>query len=222
MEGAGLSPWTYQMGEEQVGVKTAITDAGRFVLVIAGFENTEPARTLVQELSAAGVPNVSVHKGTVSGSDYYRVVQGPHQSNDESARQELVDRDFEDAWWLTSDMAPMQKTVKIAAQEPIKKSPPKQKPVTEQPMELKTVKIAPEKPMIQKRKVQIKAPRPGESYFDYCIQKANQLERAVYCTDGSFNDVAIAERGIVDRDAALLKFCALRATEAERQKYCTD
>ena len=118
------------------------------MLVIAGFKNNEPARTLVEELSAAGIPNVSVHKGTVSGSYYYRVVQGPHQSKDESARHELVDRCFEDAWWLASDMASMQKTVKIVAQEPIKKSPPNQKPVTEQPMELKTAKIAPEKPMI--------------------------------------------------------------------------
>jgi|TARA_B110000196_G_C21051510_1_gene617630 hypothetical protein len=44
----------------------------------------------------------------------------------------------------------------------------------------------------------------------------------VYLADGSFNDVFVAERGIVDRDAALLKFCALLATAAERQKYCAD
>ena len=115
IEGAGISPWTFNMGEEQAAVKTAVNGSGGFVLVIAGFENTEPARTLVQELSAAGVPNVGVHKGTVSGSDYYRVVQGPHQSKDESARQELIDRGYEDAWWLASDMVPVQKTVKIAA-----------------------------------------------------------------------------------------------------------
>lgn len=126
------------------------------------------------------------------------------------------------AWWLASDIAPKQELVEVAAKAPVRKAPASQMPSAAQPMAMKTAKMAPENPVIKKRKVQIKAPRPGESYFDFCIQKANQLERAVSCADGYFNDLVVAERGIVDRDEALLKFCALRATVAERQKYCAD
>jgi cell division septation protein DedD len=83
------------LGEEQVAIKAPSMGAGGFVLVIAVFENTEPAQALVHELSAAGVPKVSVHKGTLSGGDYYRVLQGPHQRKDESVRQKLIDRGYE-------------------------------------------------------------------------------------------------------------------------------
>lgn len=116
-------------------------------------------------------------------------------------------------------MKPAQEAIKMAEQQPAKKSLPKQALMAQRPMKNK---MAPKKPIVRKPRVQVRAPRPGEPYFDYCIQKANQLERAVYCSDGSFNDVVVAERGIVDRETALLKFCALRATTAERQRYCAD
>ena len=79
-------------------------------------------------------------------------------------------------------------------------------------------------------KPKLHRPGPGESYFDYCIKKANALERVVYCKDESFNSLVVAEKtamsaGRTDLRSgtkALAEFCVTRASLLEREKYCID
>jgi hypothetical protein len=135
----------------------------------------------------------------------------------------MIDRGYNDVWWAEHKVAkaPAAKEVSDAAKEVAETK--LSKPSTAKSGKTKMAQTSPSKPKLKpKLKPEIRAPRPGESYFNYCVSKANQLERAVYCGDGSFNDLVVAERRIVDRDTALLEFCALRASAAGRRKYCGD
>ncbi len=54
-----------------------------------------------------------------------------------------------------------------------------------------SVTESPETPV---SKPKLSPPNAGESYFDYCIKKANAVERIVYCSDGSFTSRVLAEK----------------------------
>ncbi len=87
-------------------------------------------------------------------------------------------------------------------------------------------------PELSVSKPELNPPNPGESYFDYCIKKANAFERTVFCGDGSFSGLVIADKkqsemsvgktSMSSGTKALAEFCAMRASQEEREKYCVE
>ncbi len=225
IDDAGLSVWTFH-GEGDRGLdQAAMTPAnqeGPYLLVVAGFQDSVPAQRVADSMMDAGLDGVAVMRTTVDGGTYYRVVLGPHASKDETARRQLMERGYDGVWWLTVDAAPVPgpvtpvadltpritlKVPTVEAESRVARLPAED--VAETPVEA-----------TMPSGYRLEAPKPGQTYLDYCVAQANQLERAVYCSEGSFNDLVVADRRIVDRVSALLEFCALRATATEREVYC--
>ena len=69
---------------------------------------------------------------------------------------------------------------------------------------------------------EISPPGANESYVEYCLRRANKMEREIYCADGSFNRIANAEKNSAEADANRLKYCALHATGRERREMCRN
>jgi hypothetical protein len=64
-------------------------------------------------------------------------------------------------------------------------------------------------------------PKPGEKLLDYCVNRANKQERAVYCNNDMFNRVASAQARAKDQsEADSLLYCGLLADGAERRAQC--
>lgn len=64
-------------------------------------------------------------------------------------------------------------------------------------------------------------PKAGEKLRDYCVNRANKQERAVYCTNDVFNRVASAQAKANNQsEADNLLSCALLADGAERRAQC--
>ncbi len=214
---AGIEPWTLRIAEDELDVvsSSGTTDANsRYSVVLAAFRNESAAETEKERLENLGMGDLSILKTSVSGESWFRILSGSFNAPAASVMSDIRAAGFPDAWWLRhqtdTGKAPVVASM-VSPEEP------------EVPLE-----PAEQPPAAAEKVVGLRAPRAGESYFDYCVGRANALERSMYCRNGSFRRLASAHGRISAEEAReaggkiLYEFCALYATAEEREEYCMN
>jgi len=230
---AGITPWTLSTDNQHLSVteegSEEIADGLDYFLVVGGFRQEILANMLLSRFESDGLDSLQIEEATVASAPWYRVLHGPFDAPFDTVLSNLRARGVADVWWVKRE--PEMAVEKDVAIEP---SIALKTPMTESPPLLAS-QLVNKSPLVHEislSKPKLNPPNPSESYFDYCIKKANALERTVYCEDGSFSGLAIAEKNRGGRSEgktsmssgakALAEFCAMRASQEEREKYCID
>jgi hypothetical protein len=238
----GINPWTLPLSADQLAMvdeeleKTeAQLDEKEYFLVLAGFRGDFRAVRFIDKLSADGLEELQIETSSIAGAPWYRVMHGPYNLAQASVSEEVRVRGISDAWWVRRGAEPGDRfervpvaeivplvAVAVAVIEPVIESfiEPVVEPIVE-PVKVAVVEPVPEP--------KLSPPKAGESYLDYCVNKANEMEREVYCQDGFFKGLIMAEKKIRDDGLlagkgghAIAEFCAVQASAAEREIYCAN
>ena len=185
------------------------------------------ANAVAEKNRISGISGLSVQIATFSVGDVsYRLVI-EKDSYPMEQRQKIMNAGIT-PWSLSMDSQHLSVTKKVSERVPEMSVEPD---VATQPS------IALETPMRQSPETSVSRPRlnlpnPDESYFEYCINKANVFERTVFCGDESFSRLVLAENkhsamsegktSMSSGSKALAEFCAMRASLWEREEYCID
>ena len=222
---AGITPWTISIESIQLTSAEKASQEGAvsgmdYFLVVAGFSQEVQANLALSSFQADGIENLHIEETSIARAPWYRVLHGPFEAPFETVLSEIRGQGVTDAWWVKREPE-MVREVEIAT-EPVR-------PIAmPEPVVPLVAPAIPSPPTMMRNKQIISdpsPPNPNESYLDYCIKKANALERAVYCQDGSFSGLIVAEKNNSRMDEgpkALANYCAMRASLWERRKYCTD
>jgi hypothetical protein len=218
---SGVSPWSIVFDEVRLMEEQALsTTSGQnleYFLVLAGFRSKDKADALLAGFNNSDGVNFLLQESELGSASWYRVVHGPFGQPDKSVKTKFNQQGFKDTWWVRS-------IVEEIDEDSMARSSAELEPRSE------TV-VAPGDELSKASPVlSLTAPVAGESYLDYCIKKANQLERSVYCQDGAFDNLSLSERNgmplgeaaVAAGDKALADFCALKATSEERDLYCNN
>ncbi len=244
IEQQGIEPWTWRdavPGDEV----SLVTTGHRYYAVVAAFRNRARADAASERLSNDGESGVSIMISDGPGDQIYRVVQGPHKSKDPAVKQRLTSAGYAGVWWLaevsngisgtgtealpgSAEQASVDQAPAMARSAPASTKLAKSNPATGDSGASTAASSSslPTQVTSQANRSQAamttNPPQAGESFRDYCLNRANRDERRIYCGDSSFNDLVKAEQRTIDRSTYLLEFCALRANAEERRKYCSD
>lgn len=215
LQAAGLEPWAVPVSGEQVDFVNVSDEKLQFHLVLGSFSDAAHASALVDKLADSGLSGVTVKESMAGGAMRYRVVAGPYDHEDAAARQRASDAGIGDAWWFAS-MMKVASADASAEPDDMPAEPAQEAQPAAAPTEPESVAEAPaEQPL--------SPPQPGESYFDYCVKRANARERARYCDNGGFAD-AVKEKQVRDGGGgqAYVDFCAKQANAEQRERFCKD
>ncbi len=215
---AGAIPWTLPVSANQLAMsdeeleRTQVRLEGRqYFLVLAGFRAEFRADRFLASLSEDGVTELRIQTSSIADAPWYRIMHGPFGSAQASVSEDFKARGLIDAWWVRGDPEKDDKLERVLAAEIVSVVEPIVEPVEE------------------KSPAKLNPPQAGESYFEYCVEKANDMERAVYCSDGFFRGLIVVEKKIKDdgsiegKDSLVLaQFCVLKASGVQRQQYCAD
>ncbi len=235
----GINPWTLPLSADQLAMvdveleKTeARMDDKEYFLVLAGFRADFRADRFIGNLSADGLAELQVETSSIAGAPWYRVMHGPFNLAQASVSDEIRSRGISDAWWVrrgaepgdSFERVPVAEIVPVVAVA-LAVIEPVIEPIVE-PIKVAVVEPV-VKPVVEEPK--LNPPKAGESYLDYCVQKANEMEREVYCQDGFFKGLIMAEKKIKDDGLiaggsgnAITEFCAVQASAAEREIFCAN
>lgn len=235
----GINPWTLPLSADQLAMvdveleKTeARMDEKEYFLVLAGFRADFRAHRFIGNLSADGLAELQVEQASIAGAPWYRVMHGPFNLAQASVSEEIRSRGISDAWWVRRGGEPGDKFERVPVAEivpvvavALAVIEPVIEPIVE-PIKVAVVEPVVE-PVVEEPK--LNPPKAGESYLDYCVQKANEMEREVYCQDGFFKGLIMAEKKIKDDGLiaggsahAITEFCAVQASAAEREIFCAN
>ena len=227
---AGITPWSISIDNQQLsvmkeGTEELAADGMDYFLVVGGFGREAPATSAQSRFKSDGITNLRIEEARVASAPWYRILHGPFTAPFDTVLSELRAYGVADAWWVKREPE-MEKEADVDMDVEIK--PAVSSSVGHPSIALMTPMMdTPETPV---SKPKLHPPGPGESYFDYCIKKANALERVVYCKDESFNSLVVAEKTAMSVERtdlrsgtkALAEFCVTRASLLEREKYCID
>ena len=226
----GITPWSIAMDSDQLRVmkersEEISADGMDYFLVVGGFRGKIRANQVLSRFESDGIGNLQIEEATVAAAPWYRVLHGPFDAPFDTVLADLRAYGVSDAWWVKREPE-MVKEVDVevdVATEQVSSGSAGQPSIA-----LETPAMDP--PEAPASKHELSPPKSGESYFDYCVKKANGLERAVYCKDESFGSLVVAEKAVLSTaridmrsgTKALAEFCAARASLREREKYCVD
>ncbi|HIG40285.1 MAG TPA: SPOR domain-containing protein [Gammaproteobacteria bacterium] len=233
LEDLGLSPWLLSKNPSLVtsnrATKTEAMDLGDgYLLVLASFTDDVSAGVLLEKLRDDGIDPVAVIRANVNGTSYYRVVQGPFDTK-AGVNTDYSRYGIDDAWWMVSRGLQVASVPAYASAEKAssaKDEVPQMETVNESGG-VTVVSIPDVMPKIMQAEETepvyvMSPPAPGESYIDYCLKRANKMERTIYCSDAVFNRIATVQRRIEEGNSAKLNYCALHATRSQRKQLCED
>jgi hypothetical protein len=226
----GINPWTLPLSADQLAMvdeeleKTEVQmDEKEYFLVLAGFRGDFRADRFLGNLSAEGVDDLQIETSSIAGAPWYRVMHGPFNIAQASVSAEIRSRGISDSWWVRRGAEPGDRFERVPVAEIV--------PVVAvvaavvEPI-VEPVKVAVIEPVPEPK---LSSPKAGESYIDYCVKKANEMEREVYCQDGFFKGLIMAEKKIKDDGLmagkggnAITEFCAVQASAAQREIYCAN
>ena len=226
----GINPWTLPLSADQLAMvdeeleKTEVQMGEKeYFLVLAGFRGDFRAVRFIDKMSADGLAELQIETSSIAGAPWYRVMHGPFNLAQASVSEEVRVRGITDAWWVRRGHEPGEKFERVPEAEilpVVAVAAAVIEPVVE-PVKVAVIEPVPEP--------KLNPPSAGESYFDYCVQKANEMEREVYCQDGFFKGLIMAEKKIKDDGlmtgkvlSAITEFCAVQATAAQREIYCAN
>ena len=208
LETEGYWPWTvYAADVDRVLTHTGNRLTTRHYLVAGSFTNERSAQTFMKKLQSDGRDSAEIQMAEVAGAIHYRVTLGPYDS------RSMADTDFsaygiDSPWWMTV-------TVESMVAEQIRDDAADDEPayVAEE-----TVSVAVDMDVEEEPVYTITPPAANESYVDYCLRKANAMERSIYCKNDDFNRIAAAEvQAAGDSDKASLLNCALQSRDGTMQ-----
>ncbi len=213
LEAVGLSPWSLPDDNvEPVAVPAMAKNPEPvqtgFSLVLASFLDEISAETLQERLAQDGIEDLSVMSAVVNGRTYYRLLQGPY-SDRAGVNTDFSAYGIGDTWWMASSTP-----VAVADVVMERADPEPAEPIGV--VEVGTMPETPPEPVYT-----ISPPGAGESYINYCLRRANKMERAIYCKDGDFNRISNAERRLRERGESH-DYCALTANSRERKQKCRN
>ncbi len=244
LEDLGLTPWSLGSPGAKVAAVASSSPAPRvegagsgYLLVLASFRDEASANALRLRMEQDNVADLGVMTRDVGGETYYRLVQGPH-SNKDGVNTDYSNYGIEGAWWIGGETAavaskamdpeiPMMEVVDDDGNVSVVEIPDQMtsKNTGSAPAASAavggmagTMAAEPQRDVVY----EVSPPRANESYVDYCLRRANKMEREIYCADGSFNRIANAEKNSAEADANRLKYCALHATGRERREMCRN
>jgi cell division protein FtsN len=230
----GINPWTLPLSADQLAMvdeeleKTeAQLDEKEYFLVLAGFRADFRADRFLGNLSSEGMDELQIETSSIAGAPWYRVMHGPFNLAQASVSDEIRSHGISDAWWVRRGAEPGDKFERVPVAEivplvavAVAVIEPVIEPIVE-PVKVAVIEPVPEP--------KLDPPKAGESYLDYCVTKANEMEREVYCQDGFFKGLIMAEKKIKDDGLlagkggnAITEFCAVQASAAEREIYCAN
>ncbi|MBD3647684.1 MAG: SPOR domain-containing protein [Pseudomonadales bacterium] len=209
---AGVSPWTVSMESNVLDLSADDVSHSKWAqyLVLAGFRSEDRAHQFVEQLKSDGISDLMLDEIELQNSPYFRVLYGPFDMKGDDVREQVRAMGITDAWWVTRAVEdrPVEAETQRVVELPVK--------------EEKRIVVPEPEP---EPEVQVSAPRPGESYFDYCVKRANSVERSRYCRDGQFLASAVrgeqARQGMLNREQYFV-FCAKEADSHQRSAHCTD
>ncbi len=215
---SGITPWSIAFDHDQLlehdSVSAYSTQTPEYFLVLASFQDKVMADALLARFDGSVDAAFRVEESRLGSAAWYRVIHGPFDQPDKSVKAEFNSQGFEGAWWVRREVeeSTMTAVTTIADTSPESMDDSATETTTE-PMELQLI-----------------PPLAGEPYLEYCVEKANQMERTVYCQDGIFGNLIVAERNgttagpdaLVAGGGVLAEFCTLRATSEERDLYCRN
>ena len=228
LQGAGLSPWSVSVSGSQVDFVDVSNEKLQFHLVLGSFSDAGHAQALADKLAGTGLSGIAVKESMAGGQTRYRVMAGPYDHEDADARSMASDAGISDAWWFAS-MAKVDQgmaasradagTAESAQPASQQDAEPQAAPAEPESMADADTEADTEEPAAQP----LSPPQPGESYFDYCVKRANARERARYCGNGEFSS-AVREKQVRDGAGgqAYVDFCAKEANAEQRERFCKD
>ena len=222
----GINPWALPLSADQLAMvdeeleKSEVQmDEKEYFLVLAGFRGDFRADRFLGKLSAQGVDELQVETSSIAGAPWYRVMHGPFNLAQASVSAEIRSRGISDAWWVRRGAEPGDRFERVPVAEIVPLVPVVAAVV--EPVKVAVIEPVPEP--------KLDPPKAGDSYLDYCVKKANEMEREVYCQDGFFKGLIMAEKKIKDDGLiaggsgnAITEFCAVQASAAEREIYCAN
>lgn len=236
---AGIDAWTVSAGRSGLDFVARSAVPGEetwYQLVVGSFQGEMVAEDYAADMRSRGAETAQLIAGTSNGSDIYRVVMGPYDYKDDSAKAQAAALGVNDSWWMALKVtanrqasreappaAPARATATTPAM-PVAADEKEAMPAVARAESPRTNTAAPKPSMTVSGDRAPRAPQPNESYFDYCIKKATPKERELYCEDQKFSTVAIAEKQVKAgaRGGAYVNFCATQATPEQRKEHCQD
>lgn len=208
---AGVSPWTVSVDSNVMDLSADDVSNATWAqyLVLAGFRSEERAHQFVEQMNTNGISDLMLDEIALRGAPYFRVLYGPFDTKGNDVREQVRAMGITDAWWVTKAVEQQ-----VAATQP-------EAVIEIAPREEQRITVPPE----PEPALQVSAPRPGESYFDYCVKRANSAERDRYCKDGQFLSAAVrgeqARQGALNQEQYFV-FCTTQADAHQRKTHCTD
>jgi len=235
LEVLNIEAWTTNIATSQLLADTAssgmmtsgmMTSSEEF-LVIGSYQTRRRAEQGLEQLIASTDNPLTIREAQVNGKTAYRLVSGPYRSRDVDIRQGFENMGLSGTWWISlkEDTAMMAKKVvpETMPRKPAAESVgDRETSGTNSSRETsrRTTRNQP-KPVIPIAP-QVRVPRSDESYFDYCVRKANSKEREMFCTDGKFESQVIYQwqkfQQLSDRER--LVYCAQEAKASDRIRLC--
>jgi hypothetical protein len=219
LERLGIKPWKiiFSPSDLEPLMATGSLDGNlSYVLVLAGFRDEALANQHAMKLRMQSKEPIDVKATSVNNRDYYRVVTGPYDAEVSVVRDQFVLMGIDDAWWLGMPTFEVDAGLDSPREvvEPEQSSAYRIERSNNIPIVEASVNSIPIRAVMR-------APKPQESYIEYCVKKANPAERSQYCRDGKF--VLQSQRKIeVMGEFALFQFCATEAVGGERKQFCSN
>lgn len=213
---AGVSPWTLTVDSNVMDLSAEDVSNAKWAqyLVLAGFRNEARAHQFVEQMNSNGISDLMLDEIVLQGTPYFRVLYGPFDTKGNDVREQVRTMGITDAWWVTK-----------AVEQPVADSQPEAVIEIAPKKEQRIMVPEPAPTPVPEPALQVSAPRPGESYFDYCIKRANSAERERYCKDGQFLSAAVrgeqARQGALNQEQYFV-FCTTQADAHQRKTHCTD
>lgn len=217
---AGITPWTLKINASSLD--WSADDASEYdwarYLVLAGFRSEARAYEFVESLRGQGLSDLGIDEIGMAGRPYFRVLYGPFDMQDREVLEEVKAMGLTDSWWVIKDSGNRKsQAVASTSEDELPESG------TTTPMPDETPRQS--QPRQSPSRMAVNPPRAGESWMDYCVNRANSAERRQFCKDGGFMSTAVkaeqARRGQLSDEEYFL-FCTSEATADQRDEHCTD
>ena len=188
LEDLGFSPW--QTSEinliDPPPAETMPTT--EYYRVLASFVDEPSARLLADRLRADDMTSISIRSARVRDLTFFRVLQGPYGEKTTAAAG-LDKYGLGESWWLAiGAIQDDQGSGSAATTDEVQSSA-----ATAASNEASEPVAVAEPAMADEPVYSISPPRPGESHLDYCLKRANSMERAIFCQNSLFNRIGLAQ-----------------------------
>ena len=220
-----IEPWALTVSPNRLVLppEADVSNGKEFYLVVAGFRDQAVAEALSLKLSRETSTNFAVELAKVYSAPYYRVMTGPYRFIKKSVEQKVIGTGINDGWWVSRSKS-MTEAVLVKSEVNEKESITANGSSEIDSSGSAVASSINNTPKTTRTTRTLRSPRPGETFVEFCVQRANAAERDQFCGDSEFL-VESMQRGAslqaMSREE-YYEFCGSQASRAERLQYCSD